>query len=97
MDQSVDGKEALSKIVDQKGLNYYDIIFLDNLMPNMNGPQTATELRKLGYQHLIIGVTGNALDVDILEFEQAGKMMMMMIHVLSYIIYLPIYIHFSCF
>ena len=68
----MDGSDAINLIVEEKGLDYYDIIFLDNLMPNMNGPQTATQLRKLGYQHLIIGVTGHALDIDILEFEQAG-------------------------
>ena len=46
-------------------------------MPIMNGPQTAIQLRKLGYQHLIIGVTGNALDIDILEFEQAGRYLLL--------------------
>ena len=26
----------------------------------------------MGYRHLIIGVTGNALDIDVLHFEQLG-------------------------
>jgi len=70
-DQCDDGSVALQHI-QTIGLQYYDIIFMDSMMPVMCGPETATVLRTLGYSALIIGVTGNALDVDILSFEQAG-------------------------
>jgi DNA-binding response OmpR family regulator len=33
-DQSVDGDDAV-KVVAMKGLKYYDIIFMDSVMPNM--------------------------------------------------------------
>jgi FixJ family two-component response regulator len=31
---------------------------LDNQMPNMDGPDCATELRKLGFSGALIGLTG---------------------------------------
>ena len=33
--QCVDGKEALDLILNEKGIDYYDVIFLDNMMPIM--------------------------------------------------------------
>jgi CheY-like chemotaxis protein len=69
--QANDGLDAIVK-VEQYGINYFDIIFMDSIMPNLNGPQTSTRLRELGYPHLLLGVTGNALDIDVLAFESAG-------------------------
>jgi CheY-like chemotaxis protein len=36
------------------------------------GPEATRRLRAMGYRHLIIGVTGNALDVDVRDFEESG-------------------------
>ena len=70
-DQAIDGSEAI-EIVTEKGINYYDIIFMDSIMPNLCGPDATESLRAMGCSNLIIGVTGNALDTDIAVFEQAG-------------------------
>jgi len=71
IDLCADGKEAVD-CVSAKDYDHYDIIFLDNLMPVMNGPETVSILRKNGFNKLIIGLTGNALDTDVLEFELSG-------------------------
>ncbi len=70
-DQASDGSEALH-MVTEKGIDYYDIIFMDSIMPNLCGPDATESLRAMGCSNLIIGVTGNALDSDIAMFEQAG-------------------------
>ena len=45
---------------------------MDNMMPNLCGPAAAKEIRSLGYGNLLIGVTGNAMEVDVVEYEAAG-------------------------
>ena len=48
------------------------VIFLDNMMPTLAGPITAKLLRALGYKNLIIGVTGNSMEDDVKQFQEAG-------------------------
>ncbi len=85
-DLAVDGAEAVT-MVQEKGLDYYDIIFMDSIMPVLSGPLAAKQLRALGYWKLLIGVTGNAMDVDIREYEEAGADMILtkpvQVHILS--------------
>jgi CheY-like chemotaxis protein len=50
----------------------YDVIVMDFIMPNMDGPTATRELRRLGYEGLILGVTGNALPTDIDHFLAHG-------------------------
>jgi DNA-binding response OmpR family regulator len=38
----------------------------------MDGPTAVTKIRAAGYRGLIIGVTGNTLDVDIQDFLRCG-------------------------
>jgi CheY-like chemotaxis protein len=45
---------------------------MDSFMPIMSGPQASAQLRAMGFSKLIIGVTGNVMDEDVKEFEQAG-------------------------
>ena len=50
----------------------YDIILIDDEMPNMNGPEVITSLRSQGYAGLIIGVTGNTSPETLTKFKCTG-------------------------
>ena len=50
----------------------YAITFLDNQMPIMSGVEMVKNLRALGREDLIVGVTGNALLQDQEEYVEAG-------------------------
>jgi signal transduction histidine kinase/ActR/RegA family two-component response regulator len=50
----------------------YDTILLDYEMPVMNGPTAATELRAMGCDVFIVGVTGNMLAEDVAYFRSCG-------------------------
>jgi CheY-like chemotaxis protein len=52
--------------------NYYDTILLDHEMPVLNGPTAAKEMRKLGFDALIVGVTGNLMREDVEYFKEYG-------------------------
>jgi PAS domain S-box-containing protein len=52
------GFEAIDKI---KQGNLYDIIFMDHMMPMMDGIEAVGILRKAGYKHAIIALTANAV------------------------------------
>jgi CheY-like chemotaxis protein len=41
--------------------NRYDIIFMDHMMPRMDGIETTEKLRQLGYKGIIVALTANAL------------------------------------
>jgi CheY-like chemotaxis protein len=52
------GFAAIEKI--ENG-NSYDIIFMDHMMPKMDGIETAEKLRAMGYRGAIVVLTANAL------------------------------------
>jgi len=52
------GKEAIDKIKQGKE---YDIIFMDYMMPDMDGIETTKALRSIGYNHPIVALTANAV------------------------------------
>jgi len=52
------GFEAIDNI--KKG-KIYDIIFMDHMMPKMDGMETVSIIRKLGYTYPIVALTVNAL------------------------------------
>ena len=59
LDECYDGKECLDKI---NSGNVYDLILMDIMMPNMNGEQTITELKKIsGFCTPIIALTADAV------------------------------------
>ena len=52
------GFEAIDKV---KSGKFYDIIFMDHMMPKMDGVETTKILREMGYKGNIIALTANAL------------------------------------
>ena len=58
IDLALSGFEAIEKIKDGKD---YDIVFMDHIMPKMDGIETAKRLRELGYGNPIIALTANAV------------------------------------
>ena len=47
-------------------------IIMDNAMPKMNGMMAAKKIRELGFKGRIVGVTGNAFDNEVEEFQMCG-------------------------
>jgi signal transduction histidine kinase/DNA-binding response OmpR family regulator len=58
IDFALSGFEAIDKLKEGK---IYDIIFMDHMMPKMDGLETTKLMRKMGYNHPIIALTANAL------------------------------------
>jgi len=52
------GFDAIEKI---KNNQTYDIIFMDHMMPDMDGIKTTKLLREMGYTHPIVALTANAV------------------------------------
>lgn len=73
VEMAEDGSVALAMINQaiSEG-NPYDTILLDYEMPVMNGPTAAKEIRAMGCDVFIIGVTGNMLADDIAFFRSCG-------------------------
>ena len=63
------GFEAIEKI--ESG-NRYDIIFMDHMMPHMDGIQTTQKLRQMGYNRAIVALTANATIGSDKLFKQYG-------------------------
>jgi CheY-like chemotaxis protein len=78
IDEAEDGLLAIEKVKaimspsEQENKLFYDIILIDFVMPNMNGPSATRVIRALGYTAPIFGLTGNALDSDIKCFLENG-------------------------
>lgn len=71
--EAVNGLDAVQKVKEaiHNNLNY-DVILMDYQMPEMDGPTATKEIRALGYNGVIIGITGNGEDKDIQFFQNAG-------------------------
>jgi len=52
------GFEAIDKV---KAGTVYDIIFMDHMMPKMDGLEATKIIRELGYKHPVVALTANAL------------------------------------
>ena len=52
------GLEAIEKVKEGK---VYDIIFMDHMMPEMDGMEATKNLRDLGYRHPVVALTANAV------------------------------------
>jgi len=55
------GQEAIDKVTAGA---VYDIIFMDHVMPGMDGIVTTNTLRAMGYKHPILSLTGNTNKKD---------------------------------
>ena len=53
-----DGYNAIEKV---KAGAVYDIIFMDHMMPGMDGIEATKIIRDMGYEHPIVALTANAL------------------------------------
>jgi signal transduction histidine kinase/CheY-like chemotaxis protein len=58
METANSGFEAIDKV---KGGRIYDIIFMDHMMPKMDGIEATKILREMGYKETIIALTANAI------------------------------------
>jgi signal transduction histidine kinase/DNA-binding response OmpR family regulator len=68
-----DGAVAVSLVREALEQNDpYDVILTDYQMPKMDGPTAAREIRRLGCDSFIVGITGNLMPEDIRYFKRAG-------------------------
>ena len=58
IDTASSGYEAIDRI---KSGNVYDIVFVDHMMPKMDGMETTKEIRDLGYVFPVVALTANAV------------------------------------
>jgi len=58
IETATSGSEAITQI---KSGKIYDIVFMDHMMPKMDGIEAARIIRGMGYTHTIIALTANAL------------------------------------
>jgi len=58
IDLATSGFEAIEKI---KAGNVYDIVFMDHMMPKMDGIEATKVLREMGYTRPVVALTANAL------------------------------------
>ena len=63
--------QAVRQSLEKKRRDYHAIL-LDNCMPNMNGPEAASLVRKMGFKGIILGVTGHSLPEDVESFMKKG-------------------------
>ena len=58
VDTAASGFDAIEKI---KGGKVYDIVFMDHMMPVMDGVETVRQMRENGYSRPIVALTANAV------------------------------------
>ena len=69
IDSADSGAAAIRKI--EEG-NVYDIIFMDHMMPQMDGIEAAKRIRALGYEEPIVALTANAISGQADIFLKSG-------------------------
>jgi len=69
IDTALSGFEAIDKI--REGAEY-DILFMDHMMPRMDGIEATRLIRNLGYQLPIVALTANALSGQAEVFLKSG-------------------------
>jgi signal transduction histidine kinase/CheY-like chemotaxis protein len=72
-DEADNGQEAIDMVAAAtRNKNPYDSVLMDYEMPIMNGPEAAKEIRAVGSDVYIVGITGNVLPDDISHFTRCG-------------------------
>jgi len=72
-DMSIDTAESGFAAIDKiKSGNIYDIIFMDHMMPKMDGIEATKIIRELGYNKPIIALTANAVTGQSQVFLENG-------------------------
>jgi signal transduction histidine kinase/CheY-like chemotaxis protein len=69
IETATSGFEAIEKAESGK---IYDIIFMDHMMPGMDGIETTEKLHQMGYKGIIVALTANALAGNDEMFSQHG-------------------------
>jgi CheY-like chemotaxis protein len=69
IETALSGFEAIDKVENE---NIYDIIFMDHMMPQMDGIETTQKLRALKYNGIIVALTANALVGNDEMFKRNG-------------------------
>ena len=73
--EAENGQQAVDLVREafiQERIPYYDLITMDYQMPIMDGATAIRHIRQLGYQGVIVAVTGNAVDEDIRLLLSSG-------------------------
>jgi signal transduction histidine kinase/FixJ family two-component response regulator len=58
IDIAMSGFEAIDKLKDG---SIYDIVFMDHMMPKMDGIEATKLIREMGYHHPVVALTANAI------------------------------------
>jgi CheY-like chemotaxis protein len=72
MDIEAELVDSGAKAIELVQQNDYDIIFMDHMMPEMDGVETTGKLREMGYTGAIVALTANALVGNEELFAQHG-------------------------
>ena len=68
-----DGLDALIKMIHFNEIGKkINILFVDNVMPNINGELFCKILRRIGYEGIIVGITGNGIKKDRQQYLDNG-------------------------
>ena len=72
-EEADDGQVAVKMVQEAAKVGLpYDIVFMDNTMRVMHGPEAAQQMRRAGFKGLVVGVTGNVMADDIDHYTQCG-------------------------
>jgi len=69
VDMCESGLDAIDKV---KSGEIYDVIFMDQMMPEMDGVEATKKLRDMGYYHPIVALTANAVKGQSDAFTNSG-------------------------
>jgi len=69
IDMATSGQEAINKI---EAGEIYDVIFMDHMMPKMDGVEATKIIREMGYKNPVVALTANAITGQAKFFLENG-------------------------